>query len=499
MNRPVLNTTGFPVEKSIVIYNGIDAQRLIIGRQAAEVRRSLNIPHDAFVVGMAARIKAIKDPLLLVEAARKARQSFADIYFLLIGDGPLLDSVKAKIIERGLAPFFHCTGSRKDAIDFLNAVDVAVLTSNTIEGCSNSLLEAMYLGKPVVATRVGGNVEVVEHERTGLLISPHNADELADAILRLRENPAQRSRFGDNARQAARDRFSQSVMLREHEVLYQKLIADSRKGEMTQAVRVESDVSETNGRAFARSDILGCPVDQMTLRQCLDYFEDVLRDGRQCHIVVVNAAKVVKARSDDDLRAVINEADIIGADGVPIVWASRMLGQPLPGRVNGTDLMHGLFEESAKKGWRLYLLGAKASVIKTVVENLRKQQPTINIVGYRHGYFDSPDDEIAAVAEINAARPDVLLLGFGTPMKEKWVKRHKQQLDVPIIHGVGGSFDIVGGLTKRAPVWMQDSGLEWLYRLMQEPGRMWRRYLSTNTVFIWLVLRAWLGRVLHIS
>jgi len=332
-----------------------------------------------------------------------------------------------------------------------------------------------------------------------LLISPARSDELVAAIIRLRNDEALRTQLGANARQAAHDRFSQSVMVRGHEALYQRLMSGTQPRNMMQAAGSKTDVVEKSRRAFTRSDILGCPVDRMTLQQCLDYFEEVLRDGRHCHIVVVNAAKVVKARDDDELRAVIDNADIVGADGVPIVWASRVLGQPLPGRVNGTDLMNGLFEASAKKGWRLYLLGAKPEVIEVVVGNLRRRYPTINIAGFRNGYFNSPDEETAAVAEINAARPDVLLLGFGTPMKEKWVERHKQRLDVPIIHGVGGSFDIVGGVTKRAPLWMQDSGLEWLFRLMQEPGRMWRRYLSTNTVFIWLVLRTWLGRVLHIK
>ncbi|MDZ7315891.1 MAG: WecB/TagA/CpsF family glycosyltransferase [candidate division KSB1 bacterium] len=245
----------------------------------------------------------------------------------------------------------------------------------------------------------------------------------------------------------------------------------------------------TATRPFSRIKVLGCPVDRVTLSQCLDWFEKVIERGGRCHIVVINAAKVVKARRDAELARVIHEADLIGADGMSIVWASRLLGTPLPGRVNGTDLMDALFELSARKGYRVYLLGARPAVIEKAAANLRRHYPTLNLVGYRHGYFADSAEEEEAVQRINQAKPDILLLGMSTPMKELWVKRHKELLSVPVIHGVGGSFDIVGGVTRRAPVWMQRSGLEWLFRLAQEPRRLWRRYLITNTVFVWLVLK----------
>jgi N-acetylglucosaminyldiphosphoundecaprenol N-acetyl-beta-D-mannosaminyltransferase len=259
-----------------------------------------------------------------------------------------------------------------------------------------------------------------------------------------------------------------------------------------------NDDTRTTGsqlsRPFARSNVLGCPVDQMTIPQCLDYFESVIAAGRSCHIVVINAAKVVKARSDRLLAEIIQSADLVGADGVPVVWASRLLGDPLPARVNGTDLMEALFEMAARKSYSVFLLGARPQVIENAVNRLRRQYPNLRIAGYRHGYFTSEDEEQQAAAMISASRPDILMLGMSTPMKEIWVSRHKELLNVPVIHGVGGSFDIVGGITKRAPKWMQNSGLEWLYRLYQEPRRMWRRYLLTNSVFVWLVFRACISR-----
>jgi len=241
---------------------------------------------------------------------------------------------------------------------------------------------------------------------------------------------------------------------------------------------------------FSRSDVFGCPVDQMTLDECIDVMEQSIKTKTRCHLIVVNAAKVVKSRSDKELETIIREADIVGADGVPVVWASKILGQPLPGRVNGTDVMERLIELSDIKGYTIFLLGAKENVIKTAVDRLHQLYPSINIVGYRNGYFNSVQDEQNAIRMINNVKPDILLIGMGTPMKEQWVKRHKHNLNVGVIHGVGGSFDILGGVTKRAPRWMQKSGLEWFYRLLQEPRRMWKRYLITNTMFLKLMFKA---------
>lgn len=250
-----------------------------------------------------------------------------------------------------------------------------------------------------------------------------------------------------------------------------------------------------NGRMFRRLDIFGCPVDHMSLSDCVTRLESAIDQEQQCHIVVINAAKVVKARANSELCDVLWNADMVGADGVPIVWASRIIGDPLPGRVNGTDLMEHLIELAAQKGYTIYFLGARQDVLEAAIENLQTTFPNLNIAGYRHGYFDSVNDEEEAVLTINKANPDILLLGMGTPMKEKWVQRHKKHLNARVIHGVGGSFDILGGATRRAPGWMQKTGLEWLFRLILEPRRMWKRYFYTNSMFILLMGRMVWSRI----
>lgn len=241
-----------------------------------------------------------------------------------------------------------------------------------------------------------------------------------------------------------------------------------------------------------RSMVLGFPVDRVSLDECVQLLDKTIVSGNKIHLVLVNAAKIVKARRIPELAHILRTAQFIGADGVPIVWASRLLGQPLPGRVNGTDLMNELIKLAAARGHSIYFLGAKGEVIETAVNRLKKEYPTLRVAGYRNGYFDSEEAEFAAVEEISKLRPNILLVGMSTPMKEYWVRKYYDRLDVNVIHGVGGSFDILGGITKRAPVWMQKSGLEWAYRLWQEPKRMWKRYLVTNSMFIALLCKEWL-------
>jgi len=245
-----------------------------------------------------------------------------------------------------------------------------------------------------------------------------------------------------------------------------------------------------------RVNILDLPFDLLSLEQVVDYVEVLIKSRKPHRLVVVNAAKIVKARKDHALKHVIQTADLVGPDGIPLVWLSKLLGRSLPGRVNGTDLMEKLFDLSAKKGYRIFFFGATETVIRKTVETVIQNYPGVQIAGFRNGYFTEAD-EPEIVAQIRESNADILLVGFGTPQKEFWIAKYKDQLQVPFIHGVGGSFDVVAGLTKRAPVWMQKSGLEWFFRVIQEPRRMWRRYLVTNSIFIWLSLREILKYILH--
>ena len=242
------------------------------------------------------------------------------------------------------------------------------------------------------------------------------------------------------------------------------------------------------------ANVIGCPVTKLDLDGFVAEAERFIDSRRPHYIAVVNAAKLVSMRVDRELDQSVRSADLIGADGVPIVWAARLLGNPLPGRVNGTDLMVRLLERADEKRYRVFFFGASPRVLEQVVARVGRDYPGVEIGGAQHGYF-SAAEEPAIVSQIQRTRSDILFIAFGTPKKELWVKRYLADMAVPVVHGVGGSFDVLAGLIPRAPRWMQRTGLEWLFRLAQEPRRMWRRYLVTNTQFITLLAREWVRRL----
>jgi len=236
------------------------------------------------------------------------------------------------------------------------------------------------------------------------------------------------------------------------------------------------------------TNVLGCPISKLDLDQVIAEAQSFIKSKKPHYIAVVNVAKIVKMRSDRQLTTSVKSADLIGADGVPLVWASRLLGNPLPGRVNGTDLMYSLLEKADEVGYRVFFFGAKEEILQAVLARVRSEYPGVEIAGWQNGYF-KPEDEWNIARKIRASRADILFIAFGTPKEEIWVGRYLQAMGVPVVHGVGGSFDVFAGLIPRAPVWMQKAGLEWLFRLLQEPGRMWKRYLVPNSLFIGMLAR----------
>jgi N-acetylglucosaminyldiphosphoundecaprenol N-acetyl-beta-D-mannosaminyltransferase len=221
--------------------------------------------------------------------------------------------------------------------------------------------------------------------------------------------------------------------------------------------------------------------------------ETIARRGR-LRIGVVNAAKIVSMRRDAVLRQDVVSSDLILADGMSVVWASRLLGRPLPERVAGIDLMLGMLRRGSERGYRVYCLGATEAVLEQVAARIAADYPHVRVVGQHHGYF-AAEEEPAIAAGIAAAHADILFVAMTSPKKEKFLARWGDRLGVPVSHGVGGSFDVLAGKVQRAPERWQRLGLEWLYRLKQEPGRLWKRYLVTNTVFCALVLREFLGQL----
>lgn len=226
------------------------------------------------------------------------------------------------------------------------------------------------------------------------------------------------------------------------------------------------------------------------MSQTIEKISNSINNNQEIHHVVVNAAKIVALQKDLKLRESVNCCDIINADGQAVIWASRFLKNPLPERVAGIDLMENLVELAHKKEYKIFFLGAREEIVSNVVSIYsNKFSPNI-IAGYRNGYFGK-DQEKSIAKQVSDSGANMLFVAISSPKKEIFLNENKSILkNVNFIMGVGGSFDVVSGLVKRAPQWMQKFGLEWLYRLIQEPKRMWRRYLVGNTKFIFLVLKA---------
>ncbi len=235
-------------------------------------------------------------------------------------------------------------------------------------------------------------------------------------------------------------------------------------------------------------ELFGVDVDVLTTDETIEAIRKMVATQRPHQHVVLNAAKVVAMDADPSLRAVVQSCDLVNADGMAVVWASRLLRRPLPERVAGIDLFEKLVKVARDDNRSVYFLGATEEVVTGAIDVFTARYPGLRVAGYRNGYWD---DDAEVVSAVRAAAPDLLFLAIPSPRKEFWLNEHLQALGVPFVMGVGGSFDVVAGKVSRAPRILQVTGLEWSWRLIQEPRRMWRRYLYTNTGFVRLTWRAW--------
>lgn len=237
-----------------------------------------------------------------------------------------------------------------------------------------------------------------------------------------------------------------------------------------------------------RIEMMGCHIDNLSMEETLQKVEGFIRSGAPHQHVAVNVDKLGKASTDPELRRIINQCALISVDGMPVVWVSRLLGNPLKERVTGIDLFESLVKRAAEKGWRVFFLGAREEIVQGVRAFYEGKLPGLQVAGCRNGYW-RPEEEASVVRQIAESRPDLLFVAFSSPQKELFLGRYQAEMKVPFAMGVGGSFDIVAGKVKRAPVWMRQCGLEWFFRFLQEPRRMFRRYFIDDTYYFCLLLR----------
>jgi len=245
-------------------------------------------------------------------------------------------------------------------------------------------------------------------------------------------------------------------------------------------------------------NILGCLIDNVRFDAAVQKICDFVENRKNALIVTPNIDHVVKLIHDPEFRNIYTHANLVLADGMPLLWAARFLGTPIEERISGADLFSRLCEVSAKKGYKLFFLGGREGAATKAADVLRLKYTGVKIVGIyspSFGFENIKEENDEIVKLIKDAKPDILFVGLGAPKQEKWICAHKNECRVPVSIGIGVSFEFVSGVIKRAPLWMQKAGLEWFWRLTMEPRRLWKRYLIDDPKFFWLIIKQKVGRL----
>ena len=230
-------------------------------------------------------------------------------------------------------------------------------------------------------------------------------------------------------------------------------------------------------------------VDNLTMEETLLKIDNSIKSKQNIQHVVINVAKVVYGINNKLLKDSIQTADIVNIDGAGIIFGMKILGLKPKERVTGVDLMKELLKLSEKRGYTVYFLGSTNSILEKLLLNIKLKFPSLIIAGHRNGYWDNLEEEKVIVNKIADLKPNILFVGISSPKKEYFISSNKESLNSNLIMGVGGSFDIYADQTKRAPLFLQNHGMEWLFRIYQEPKRMWKRYLITNTKYLLLLIK----------
>lgn len=233
-------------------------------------------------------------------------------------------------------------------------------------------------------------------------------------------------------------------------------------------------------------NILGVPVARMSFEEVLEWVRIMVEQGKPRHIITANAEIIYKAHKEPEFMDLIQKADLIVADGSGAILASKILGNPIGERVTGVDITNQIFSLAEDRGWGIYFLGARPEVVEKAVLDTLSKHTRLRVAGYHHGYY-SQEETSAVLSNITSVKPDILLVALGVPGQEQFIQKYIKELNIPVAIGVGGTFDILAGAAARAPRWMQERGLEWLYRLFKEPSRYKR--MMTLPMFVFAVIK----------
>jgi exopolysaccharide biosynthesis WecB/TagA/CpsF family protein len=420
------------------------------------------------------RLVPEKGQTVLLDALAELNRRGRSVHATFAGEGPSREGLEASVRELGL-----------DAqVDFLGAVgqdDIRRLYEDAsifclpsfAEGVPCVLMEAMAMRLPTLSTRIAGIPELIEDGRNGLLVAPGRADQLADAIERLMLDPELCEELGANARITVEREFDVERSARELCEIFAEQLSPSVAG-------------PASGSSTIR--VLGVTVHRLSGEQALQKIGGWER-GQARMVAYVNAHTLNQSVGDAPLRGALDRADLVLNDGFGLSLAARMRGESFPENLNGSDFTRRLLDLAAQRGWRTFLLGAEPGIAATAAAKLRDAVEGLQIVGALDGFTGESEQQLARHVRDSGA--DLLVLALGNPLQELWLARNLEQTGVHVGVGVGAFLDFTAGKVRRAPRWMNVLGIEWCFRLVQEPRRLWRRYVVGNPIFL---LRAWRDR-----
>ncbi len=419
------------------------------------------------------RFEGQKDPLRLLEAFRSMNGDGTGLDLVMIGEGLLGGKMREFIASRGIGSRVHLIGPQPqgDLARWMNSADCLVLSS-AYEGMPRVIVEALQCGLPVVSTAVGEAPRLIGEGAGGRLVRDPSAQAFSAAVRDLLQRPPSRESCRGQV-----SRFTAREVLEPVYAAYRRIQEERGAAEHPDQVH-----------------LFGIRLDNLSMAETLERVRGFLRGSGRHYVVTPNVDHVVRLQRDPEFRQIYLRASLVVADGMPLIWASRLLGKPLKDRVTGTDLLRPVCRIAAEEGASVFFLGGNPGVAEKAAENLSRELPGLRVAGTSappFGFEYDPEEDRRVVEAIQRSKADILFVCLGAPKQERWIARHLEELPVKAAFCVGSALDYPAGAARRAPLWMRKGGLEWVWRILLEPRRLARRYLIEDAAFFGIFLREW--------
>ena len=439
----------------------------ITEKKLQEIKGKYSLP-DKFILSVNS-IEPRKNICMLLEAYKrfKERNKNSPYKLALVGRRAWgNDTVTKKIKELGLSKEVILTDyvPSEDLVAIYKLADIFVYPS-LYEGFGLPPLEAMACGVPVIASDIPSLTEILDD--TAVFVDPYSPNKISMAIQELISHPEEKEILSKKGLVRCKE-FSWDRVVEKTVLAYRLTVLNPKV------------------------NLLGVMINRITMDDTLTRIEQFIENSACAYITTPNVDHMILLQKDEELTKIYQKASLVIPDGVPLIWAAKFLGTPLKEKVSGSDLLPIFCALAAQKEYKLFFLGGREGAVDKAAKALQSKYPNLKVVGTYcppFGFEKDSRENNKIIQMIKEVKPDILFVGLGTPKQEKWIYKFKDQYQAPVSIGIGASFDFVSGIVKRAPLWMQRIGLEWLWRIMMEPKRLWKRYLVDDMKFFWLVLK----------